>query len=63
VNTFLSSHTADAAIVQRGHPPTQTPAAVRQCHRPGGTAEPPPKKPTLHYDIDKKLTNEVGFFV
>ncbi|MEO8609312.1 MAG: hypothetical protein ABI690_15580 [Chloroflexota bacterium] len=42
---FLS-HNVGAAILQRGLPPSQTPSAVRQYHRSGGTAEPPPKKPT-----------------
>ncbi|MBZ0282546.1 MAG: hypothetical protein K8L97_17535 [Anaerolineae bacterium] len=42
----FSRTTADAASLQRGSPPYQTPSAIRQSHRSGGTAEPPPKTAT-----------------
>src|SRR5690349_19086919 len=57
---FLS-HNVGAAMIQRGSPPSQTPAAVRQYHPPDGTAEPPPKKPTSSNISRKKLTLESAF--
>jgi len=43
---YFPSHYRRAATLQRGPPPYQTPPAVRQSHRPGGTAEPQPKTTT-----------------